>query len=83
MNPTTREQKQSIVKILNDADVDPDTGDRTLLSLSLRGADSTFKRSSSRPQRCTFFLLSASCARISRSPRKTLTSSHRVHSLAR
>jgi len=25
MNPTTREQKQSIVKILNDADVDPDT----------------------------------------------------------
>ena len=35
MNPTTREQKQCIVKILNDADVDPNTGDRTLLTLSL------------------------------------------------
>ena len=27
MNPATREQKENIVKILNDADVDPNTGD--------------------------------------------------------
>ena len=31
MNPTSRDQKKDIVKILNDADVDPDTGDRTIL----------------------------------------------------
>lgn len=27
MNPTTRAQKKEILKILNEADVDPDTGD--------------------------------------------------------
>ena len=30
MNPATREQKKDIVKILNDADVDPNTGDRAI-----------------------------------------------------
>ena len=31
MNPASREQKKTIVKILNDADVDPNTGDRVIL----------------------------------------------------
>lgn len=33
MNPATREEKKRIVKILNDADVDPKTGDCAILSL--------------------------------------------------
>jgi triosephosphate isomerase len=32
MNPTSREQKENIVKILNDADVDPNTGDHAIRS---------------------------------------------------
>ena len=83
MNPATREQKKGIVKILNDADVDPTTGDRTVLPPSLCKTDCTFKRSSSRLQRCTFSLSQKRCAKISRSQRKTLTSRARVHSLAR
>lgn len=35
MNPTSREQKKSIVKILNDAQVDPTTGDCAILPLFL------------------------------------------------
>lgn len=83
MNPATREQKNSIVKILNEADVDPATGDRTVLPPFLCGSDTAFQRSSSRPQRCISFPLPKFCAKISRSPRKTLTSRHRVHSPAR
>jgi len=87
MNPTTREQKKNIVKILNEADVDPTTGNRTALPpfFFSRDADTMFEfqRSSSRPQRCTFSPLPISCAKISRSPRKTLISRPRVHSLAR
>ena len=49
MNPATREQKKDIVKILNDADVDPATGDHTPpvppffvgLTLRFRGRDRT------------------------------------------
>ena len=33
MNPTTREQKKNIVKILNEADVDPETGDSAILPI--------------------------------------------------
>lgn len=36
MNPASREEKKAIVKILNDADVDPDVGDCAILSLFLR-----------------------------------------------
>ena len=83
MNPTTREQKNTIVKILNDADVDPTTGDCATPSRFHRDADPTFQRSSSRPHHCTSFLLPISCAKISKSLRKTLTSRLRAHSLAR
>jgi len=80
MNPSSREQKKSIVKILNEADVDPTTGDCTVLPPFLCGADIKFKRSSSRPRRCILFLLPPVCAKISRSLRKMLTSRLRVHS---
>jgi len=83
MNPATREQKKNIVKILNDADVDPTAGNRAILSPFLRDADNTFQRLLSRHPRCMFLLLPISCAKISRSPRKTLTSKPRVLSLAR
>ena len=36
MNPATREEKKNIVKILNEADVDPNTGDRAIPPLFLR-----------------------------------------------
>lgn len=35
MNPSSRELKKGIVKILNEADVDPNTGDCAILSLFL------------------------------------------------
>ena len=73
MNPATRAQKKDIVKILNDADVDPETGDSAILPIFFIDTETTFQRSSSHPHRCTFFLLPTYCAKISRSLHKTLT----------
>jgi triosephosphate isomerase len=36
MNPATRDEKKNIVEVLNEADVDPNTGDRAILNLFLR-----------------------------------------------
>jgi hypothetical protein len=86
MNPATREAKRALIKTLNEATLDPNTGEQNVpRTPPSRPDDLTipFQRSSSHPRPCIWSPSSTFCAKTSRSRLRTATLRLRVPSLAK